>query len=211
MDVLLTEANWKAKGLPLRTMKEKVTQTKTGISEALRVLATMDKALRAEILNEALVKKMDTVLKATEGALKKLKAEDKKLIALRDSMVKAVAGYRKDHNELVGQIARDNIGSVSGGIKMLRAQAAKEFSSENQDFIEGARKVANSDAMKIMAYMATVDVGTLNITNSARWRQLVVERAQWEKDVKAAMKTSMTEILKVQGDTIDRLKAACQL
>jgi len=211
MDVLLTEANWKAKGLPLRSMKEKLSQSKTGISEALRVLATMDKTLRAEILNAALVKKMDTVLKATETALKKLKAEDKKLVALRDNMVKAVAGYRKEHNDLVGRITRDNIGSISGGIKMLRAQAVKEFSTENQDFVDGATKVANADAVKIMAYIDTIDVSTLNISNAGRWKTLIDERAQWEKDVKQALKTSLLEIRKGQGDTIDRLKASCQL
>ncbi|KQW49982.1 MULTISPECIES: hypothetical protein [unclassified Roseateles] len=211
MNLMLTEAHWKSKGLPLRTTKEKLTQSKTGISEALRVLAATDKLLRAEILNESLVKKMDTVLKASEAALKKLKAEDKKLLALRDNMVKELADYRKDHNTLVNQIARDNIGAVSGGIKMLRAQAKKEFSSENQDFVEGAAKVANADAMKIMGYIATIDVGSLNISNASRWKALVDERLQWEKDVKLALKTSMLEIRKIQGDTIDRLKATCQL
>ena len=110
MDALLTEANWKSKGLPLRSMKEKLSQSKTGISEALRALALADKALRAELLNAALVKKMDAALKEAEATLKKLKAEDKKLVSLRNDMVKAVASYRSDHNSLVNKLNRGTIG-----------------------------------------------------------------------------------------------------
>jgi hypothetical protein len=210
MDALLTEANWKAKGLPLRTIKEKLTQKKTGISESLRALALADKALRAELLNETLVKKMDAVLSVTETALKKLKAEDKKLLALCNDMVKAIAGYRRDHNDLIAKIERSNIGALPGGIKMLQKQAEKEFSTENQDFVTGAMKIS-SDAMKIMAFIETAKVSELNISNEARWKALADEHANWQKQVKLALKTSLTDIVRNQDDTIHRLRNACRL
>jgi len=210
MDVLLTEANWKSKGLPLRTLKEKVSQSKTGVSEALRALALADKALRADLLNPALVKKMDTALKEAEATLKKLKAEDKKLIALRDSMVKAIAAYRNDHNNIVDKLNRGNIGGLPGGLAMLQKQAEKEFSTENQTFMAAAMKVSG-DAMKIMAYMDSIDIGDLNISNASRWKALADEHANWEKQVKLALKTSLTDIAKNQDDTISRLKNAAHL
>lgn len=210
MDALLTEANWKSKGLPLRSLKEKVGQSKTGISEALRALALADKALKAELLNASIVKKMDTALKTTEATLKKLKAEDKKLVKLRDDMVKAIDGYRNTHNNLVNQINRGNIGGLPGGIKMLQKQAEKEFSPENQQFMEGAMKVS-SDALKIMAYVENFGADKLNISNEGQWKKLAADFANWEKQVKLALKTSLTDIAKNQNDTIDRLKRECFL
>ncbi len=210
MDALLTEANWKAKGLPLRSLKEKVSTTKTGISEALRALALADKALLAEVLNASLAKKMDLALKAAEAALKKLKAEDKKLQKLRDDMVKAIADHRRSHNDMLGKITRGTIGGLPGGLKMLQKQATKEFSTENQQFMASAMKVAG-DAEKIMAYMKTIDVGSLNISNANRWKALEAEHAEWEKQVKLAMKTSLTDIAKNQEDTIGRLRNECLL
>lgn len=210
MDTLLTEAHWKSKGLPLRTLKEKLSQGKTGISEALRALALADKALRAELLNSALVKKMDTVLKATDVVLKKFKAEDKKLIALRDDMIKALADYRVQHNALLLKLNRDNLGGLPGGLKMLQKQAEKEFSTENQEFVTAAMKVAG-DATKIMAFIESINVGDLNISNAGRWTTLANEHAAWEKQVKLALKTSLTDILNNQQDTLTRLKNDCLL
>lgn len=210
MDTLLTEAHWKTKGLPLRSIKEKLSQSKTGISEALRALALADKALRAELLNAAAVKKMDTALKAAEVVFKRLKADDKKLIALRNDMVKALADYRTEHNGLLAKINRGNLGGLPGGLKMLQKQAEREFSTENQEFITGAMKVS-ADAMKIMAYIASINVSDLNISNAGRWKTLADEHAAWEKQVKLALKTSLTEIVKNQEDTLGRLKNECLL
>lgn len=210
MDTLLTEANWKTKGLPLRSIKEKLTQKKTGISEALRALAEADKAVRAELLNITLVKKLDAVLSVTETSLKKLKAEDKKLLALCSDMVKAIAGYRSAHNAEVGKIERATIGGLPGGLKMMQKQAEKEFSTENQIFVEGARKVS-SDALKIMTFIAGAKINELNISNEGRWKTLADERAAWEKQVKLALEISMRDIVKNQIDTVNRLKNACRL
>lgn len=209
MDALLTEANWKSKGLTLRTTKEKL-GPKTGVSESLRGLALAEKALLADLLNAGLVKKMDTALKDTEATLKKLKAEDKKLLALRDSMLKAVAGYRTDHNAMLNKLNRGTIGGLPGGIKALQKHAKKEFSTENQEFMDGAMKVSG-DALKIMAFVEKFGASNLNISNEAQWKTLANDFANWEKQVKLALKTSLVDVAKNQNDTIDRLKAECRL
>jgi hypothetical protein len=210
MDILLTETHWKKQGLPLRSMKEQLTQTKTGISEGLRVVEAIDKLLRSEILNAELVKKMDKALEALSKSLKALKAADKKLVTLRDNMVKAVVTYRSEHNALLNKINRGNLGGLPGGLKMLQKQAEKEFSTENQAFIEGAMKVS-ADALKIIAFIESIKIDDVNISNAAKWKALLQQRDAWEKDVKLQLKQSLTEIVKNQDDTLGRLRNECML
>lgn len=206
---ILTEAHWKANGLPKRSMGEKLKQKKTGISEALRAAEAADKALMLDILNGDLAKKMSKALDVADKALKDLKAEDKELMRLRAQMVAAIADHRTSHNDLIDKINRDNMGGIPGGIKMLRKQAEVEFSSENQTFIEEAMKVS-ADPVKIIALMVKM-VDQINITNAPKWKALIQERDAWEKNVKLQLKTSLTNVVSAQGDTVLRLKAAAKI
>lgn len=208
MDVLLTEANWKRQGLPLRSIKEKLSQTKTGISEALRVAEAADKALRADFLNANLSKQMHKALQALNKTLHDLKASDKNLQVLRDKMLVATATYRANYNEDLRKINRDKLGSLPGALKALQAQAQREFSTGNLAFYDAAVKITG-DAIKIIAFMEAVNPDELNLANANKWRTLIEQHKAWKKEVLAQLKVSIAAIVSAQDDTIKRITDGC--
>lgn len=210
MNKLLTEDHWKKTGLPLRSAKEKQTQKKTGISEALRSLEAADKALRLDILNAALVKKVKGAQDTLTKALQNLKAEDPALATLKSNMLKAMAERRNEHNQLVSAVKAEVLGSIPGGLKAIRDHGARELSTENQKFLETIVKIADQPD-KVLAYMRKA-LQEINIGNStALWQTLLQQRQAWEQAVGADVRKTITDVQLTQQDSLMRLKYGCKL
>ena len=113
----LTEAHWKKNGLPKRSLLEKIKNPKTGISEALRALATAEEAFTSDMFNLDLRHKTSKALESLRIALTKLQAGDKELAKLKDEMKKAIEAYRAQHKKLLQAISHENIEKFSKVLK----------------------------------------------------------------------------------------------
>jgi hypothetical protein len=203
----LTLASWKKEGLPLRGMKDKIKQKKTGISGALRDLEKADKELFQDFLSPDKSKAVNSALKNLKSCISGLKAKDnKKLMAHCGKMETAAKKYVEAYSAEKSKLTRDNISSYPGALKSLQVQAKAEFSPENLQFYALAVK---ANRYQLMRKVYLKFKGNINIPNANTLNDIFDEDI--EKKAMQEWKTAIIATVKNMNDTLQRIKGKCGL